>query len=297
LNAEHRTSNLPGKREATAFDVQSSMLDVRCSTWLLLNSGSCPPAFNMALDEALLESVSRLGRPVLRFYGWTEPAATFGYFQKFADVERATLLRPLIRRPTGGGIVPHDADWTYSFAFPPGHEWHSLKAEESYRRVHEWIQSAFANLGVTTELAPCSKKLQPFTHSSRREEAQESGSQPSTLNPQPGGQSLLTSAATSILPGQCFSGHEKFDVLWHGKKIAGAAQRRNKLGLLIQGSVQSRCMGISLARAGWQKAMSDVGRVDFGVEWSDFAPDGMLQDRAESLAAQKYSQAGYNSKR
>ena len=38
--------------------------------------------------------------------------------------------------------------------------------------------------------------------------------------------------------GPCFAGYEKFDVLWHGKKIAGAAQRRNKLGLLIQGSVQ-----------------------------------------------------------
>ena len=122
------------------------MLNVQ--SWLLLNSGTCAAAFNMALDEALLESVSRLGQPVLRFYGWTEPAATFGYFQKYAEVERATLLRPLIRRPTGGGIVPHDADWTYSLAFPPGHEWHSLKAEESYRRVHEWIQSAFAKLKV-----------------------------------------------------------------------------------------------------------------------------------------------------
>ena len=92
---------------------------------------------------------------MLRFYGWTEPAATFGYFQKYAEVERATQLRPLIRRPTGGGIVPHDADWTYSLVFPPGHEWHSLKAEESYRRIHDWIQSAFAKLKVETELAPC----------------------------------------------------------------------------------------------------------------------------------------------
>ena len=128
------------------------------STWLLLQSGPGAPALNMALDEALLESVSRLGRPVLRFYGWTEPAATFGYFQKFSGVERATLLRPLIRRPTGGGIVPHDADWTYSLAFPPGHEWHSLKAEESYHRVHKWIQSAFTKLNVTTELALRSQK-------------------------------------------------------------------------------------------------------------------------------------------
>ena len=261
------------------------------NSWLLLQSGPGSPAFNMALDEALLEAMPRLGRPVLRFYGWTEPAATFGYFQKYADVERATLLRPLIRRPTGGGIVPHDSDWTYSLAFPPGHEWHSLKAEASYRRVHEWIQSAFAKLNVTTELAPGCRKSIPSFRSSRREEALESGSQPLTLNPQPGNQSLLTSAPT----GQCFVGYEKFDVLWHGRKIAGAAQRRNKLGLLIQGSVQPP--PISLARTDWQKAMGDVGRVEFGVEWSDFAPDETLRERAEFLAKQKYSQMEFIRKR
>jgi lipoate-protein ligase A len=232
--------------------------------WLRLNSGACPAAFNMALDEALLESMSRLGRPVLRFYGWTEPAATFGYFQKYADVERATHLRPLIRRSTGGGIVPHDADWTYSLAFPPGHEWHSLKAEESYRRVHEWIQSAFAKLNMETELAPRSQK------------------------------SAIRNPQSAI---GCFVGHEKFDVLWHGGKIAGAAQRRNQLGLLIQGSVQSRSIGISIARPDWQKAMGDVGRVEFGVEWSDFAPDETLRERAEFLAKQKYSQPVFIRKR
>ena len=89
------------------------------NSWFLLQSGPGNPAFNMALDEALLEASAHVGKPVLRFYGWAEPAATFGYFQKFADVERATLLRPLIRRPTGGGIVPHDADWTYSLVFSP----------------------------------------------------------------------------------------------------------------------------------------------------------------------------------
>ncbi|MGO8838090.1 MAG: biotin/lipoate A/B protein ligase family protein [Limisphaerales bacterium] len=232
------------------------------NAWLLLQSGPCPPAFNMALDEALLEAVARLGRPVLRFYGWTEPAATFGYFQKYAAVESATRLRPLIRRPTGGGIVPHDADWTYSLAFPPGHAWHALRAEASYRRVHEWIQSAFAKLDVTTELA-----LRPRKSAIR--------------NPQPAM--------------GCFVGHEKFDLLWQGKKIAGAAQRRNKLGLLIQGSVQPP--RASLKRADWEQAMAGTGQAEWGVAWSDFEPDAALRERAESLARQKYSQREFITRR
>jgi hypothetical protein len=254
FNIQHSTpkeliSSLP-------LDVERSMLNVECSTWLLLNSGPCPPAFNMALDEALLEAVSRLDGPVLRFYGWTEPAATFGYFQKYTEVERATHLRPLIRRPTGGGIVPHDADWTYSLVFPPGHEWHGLKAEESYRHAHEWIQSTFTKLAVSTELA---------------------------------------SHAHSAGPGQCFAGHEKFDLLWNGKKIAGAAQRRNKLGLLIQGSIQPP--PISLSALDWRQAMGEAGRIEFGAKWSDFAPDGTLRERAEFLAQQKYSQPTFIRKR
>ncbi len=89
----------------------------------------------MALDEALLENASSVGRSILRFYGWTEPAATFGYFQKYADIERWTRLRPLIRRPTGGGLVPHDADWTYSLIVPPAEPWYELSATESYRLI------------------------------------------------------------------------------------------------------------------------------------------------------------------
>jgi lipoate-protein ligase A len=226
------------------------------NSWLLLQSGVCPPAFNMALDEALLEASAYTGKPVLRFYGWTEPAATFGYFQKYTDVERVTLLRPLIRRPTGGGIVPHDVDWTYSLTFPPNHEWHSFKAEESYRRVHDWIRSAFAKLNVITELAPSCKKS---------------------------------------APGECFIGHVKFDLLWKGRKIAGAAQRRNKLGLLIQGSIQPP--PISLMRAGWENAMCDVARQKFGIAWNDFSLDAKLRARVDKLVLEKYSQEAYNHKR
>ncbi len=210
----------------------------------------------MALDEALLEAMPRLGKPVLRFYGWKQAAASFGYFQRFADVERATLLRPLVRRPTGGGIVPHDADWTYSLAFPTVHEWYSLRAEQSYHRVHQWLQTAFARLDIPTALAPCCR---------------------------------ITG------PGQCFVGHEKSDLLWQGRKIAGAAQRRTRTGLLIQGSVQPP--PLSLAKIDWQQALCDTAHARFGARWAELELDTELRERAEALATEKYAAPTYTQRR
>jgi lipoyl(octanoyl) transferase len=224
-------------------------------SWYLLDSGPGHYALNMAVDEALLEAMPALAKPLLRFYAWTEPAASFGYFQKYSEVERATLLRPLVRRPTGGGLVAHDADWTYSLVFPTTHEWYAVTATESYRRVHEWIQAAFAMLGVPTELAECSRKS---------------------------------------APGQCFAGYEKFDLLWEGRKIAGAAQRRARSGLLIQGSIQPALL--SLDRSHWHEAMRQ-GVSGRGVQWSTLDLDAGLFARAKALAATKYSQPAFNRKR
>lgn len=232
-------------------------------TWYCLNSGPGEAAFNMALDETLLEKIASLGRPVLRFYGWATPASTFGHLQKHAAAEAATGLRPLIRRPTGGGIVPHDADWTYSLAVPPIHEWYELPAVQSYRRMHAWIQAAFARLKTPTELASAARK-------------------PVVPNVNP------------LIPVACFVGHEKFDLLWHGRKIAGAAQRRNQGGLLIQGSLQPPP---PITRKDWETAMLRAAQTEFGVDWQDLLPDGKLLARAEELAREKYSQAAYNQKR
>jgi len=239
---------------AQDWSIFHRVTDVLSKTWLVLDSGARAPAENMALDEALLELVAEVKHPVLRFYGWTEPAATFGYFQKYADVELMTGLRPLLRRPTGGGLVPHKNDWTYSVAFPPGHEWYQLKAEESYQRVHEWIRDAFTRLGLDTELSPCCQK---------------------------------------DMPGQCFIGAEKHDLLCGGKKIAGAAQRRNRHGLLIQGSVQPPPPKIT--RAEWQEAMKAVATRQWAVHWQSFEQDTTLQIR--HLVKGKYGQDSYHQKR
>ncbi len=224
--------------------------------WFLLQSGPGHYAANMALDEALLEAVPRLGHSILRFYGWLEPAASFGYFQKIADIESWTPLRPLVRRPTGGGLVPHDKDWTYSVIIPPSAAWYGLTAKESYRRIHEWIQEAFARLGFKMSLAP---------------------------------------TAVTAAPGQCFIGCEESDLLWRGQKVAGAAQRRRREGLLIQGSVQPPPG--APARAIWEEAMCEVGRSSYGLEWMALEPDAVLLGRAAQLSAKKFSQESYNRKR
>jgi lipoate-protein ligase A len=225
-------------------------------TWLLIESGAGDYAFNMAFDEALLEFAPQLNLPVLRFFEWQEKAASFGYFQKIAEIESATPLRPLVRRPTGGGLVPHDADWTYSVTIPPSHTWYELRASESYERMHQWIQRAFAKLEVPTELAPC-----------RRKET----------------------------PGQCFAGYEQSDVLWLGRKIAGAAQRRTKTGLLIQGSIQPQPTGV--LRTAWESAMCDAATAEWSAEWHERELPEELRQRAAALVETKYSRDEYNQRR
>ena len=225
-------------------------------TWQWLNSGACAYDYNMALDQALMDLAPQTAGPVLRFYGWTEPAASFGYSQRYADIEVITVLRPLVRRPTGGGLVPHAADWTYSLAFPPTHAWYKLKAAESYERVHQWICDAFTALGVSTSLAPC---------------------------------------AVNEGPGQCFIGAEKSDLLWRGRKVAGAAQRRTHNGLLIQGSIQPPSVG--LARNAWEESMLRIAEKHWGACWSALQPGPSLIALTDELRRTKYSQAAFNQRR
>ena len=225
-------------------------------SWILAEDGPGSAAWNMAFDEAMLLHAASFGAPMLRFYSWSEPAATFGYFQNYADICNWTQLRPLLRRPTGGGLVPHDADWTYSLVSPPGHWWCEMRAEESYKLLHTWISHAFALARIDTILSPCCAKE---------------------------------------LPGRCFAGPEKFDLLHQGKKIAGAAQRRNKHGLLIQGSIQNPPPGVT--RQEWQQAMIETGKDYLKGVPTAFGNDPAFLEDVKNLQASKYSAAEYNQKR
>ncbi|MBI1840181.1 MAG: lipoate--protein ligase family protein [Verrucomicrobia bacterium] len=224
--------------------------------WRWFRSGSCDASWNMAVDAALLESASTWPGPVLRFYGWNQPAATFGYFQRHAEMERATTLRPLIRRPTAGGLVPHSADWTYSLLFPASHGWHGLRAEESYRKLHEWVKRAFARWTADVELAPCCAKERP---------------------------------------GECFAGPEKHDLVWKLRKIAGAAQRRTRDGLLIQGSIQDQPPGID--RHAWEAGLMADATQAWGVQWTAFQPSDAWENTVGEIHRTRYALDAFHRRR
>lgn len=223
--------------------------------WFRLRSGPTDPALNMAIDQALLEAAPGRGVPVLRCYSWDRPAASFGYFQRLADVSLLTTLRPLVRRSTGGGVVPHDADWTYSAVIPPSHPWYGLSATESYERMHRWLRDAFTMIGVPTRLAPCCD---------------------------PSG------------PGQCFVGAEKSDLLHGDRKIAGAAQRRNRLGLLIQGSIHPPA---GAERPAFESALEQVATLQHAATWHDLPETDQLLEQARRINADVYAAEAHTARR
>jgi lipoate-protein ligase A len=167
----------------------------------------------MALDEALLEHVTL---PLLRTYTWEGDWVSFGYSQSYADVEANTPGYGLVRRWTGGGIVPHRPDWTFALIVPRSATLAQIRPIASYCQIHEAIAAALSQISVPTALSPTSP----------------SGAQAA-----------------------CFAGEPaQFDVLAPGgTKLCGGAQRRTRHGFLHQGSLQQTDVptdfGESLAQA------------------------------------------------
>lgn len=176
-------------------------------------------AENMAVDFLLLQRYPHAGAARFRHYEWRGAAFTFGFSQRIAYVREqlaAGLPCDLCRRPTGGGIVDHRHDWTYALVIPRGHPLEEARATQSYRVVHECLAEALGALGEPVEVK-------------------------AVCEPPPEGNSCVPAAG----PGVCFQRAELFDVVnpRTGAKVAGAAQKRNKHGLLFQGSIEKSAVG------------------------------------------------------
>ena len=165
-------------------------------------------AMNMAIDEALLEYAAL---PSIRFYRWHSPALSFGYFGKFAHAACYAGERDLVRRWTGGGIVFHGDDLTYSIVVPANDKAFSESSMSIYEKVHRALCDALEGNGKRAVVA---------------------------RGGDPGGAADAIRTAFSAGGYNCFANPVRADVIVDGRKIAGAAQRRTRRGLLQQGSIQ-----------------------------------------------------------
>src|SRR6266487_4451755 len=101
-------------------------------------------AMNMAIDEALLEYAAN---PVVRFYRWQSPALSFGYFGRFSDVVSYQRERDLVRRWTGGGIVFHGNDLTYSIVIPASEAVFGEQSTSIYEKIHHALCDVLIEAG------------------------------------------------------------------------------------------------------------------------------------------------------
>jgi lipoate-protein ligase A len=202
-------------------------------------------AMNMAIDQALLESAAA---PSIRFYRWESPALSFGYFGRFADVAEKASERDLVRRWTGGGIVFHGQDLTYSVVIPANDPVFAESPMSIYENVHRALRKVLFANGERAELAAVAS---------------------------------VVDVETAIVDRgyNCFANPVRADVTIDGRKVAGAAQRRTRAGLLQQGSVQYVDLENGLAERFAQGLSANCRERKI--------PDEVLKRGAE-LAEQKY---------
>jgi lipoyl(octanoyl) transferase len=174
--------------------------------WRLLNDPPASGAWNMAVDEALLEGVASGRSPAtLRFYSWTPACLSLGYFQPFGIVDvdgcRARGV-DVVRRPTGGRAILHDRELTYSLTLPASVLGHEAGIVPSYHRLSLALQAGLRELGVPATLAPAA------------------------ATPAGGDQGPV-----------CFDRPSSHEILLGGRKLVGSAQVRRGGALLQHGSI------------------------------------------------------------
>ena len=213
-------------------------------------------AINMAIDEALLETAVA---PTIRFYRWCSPALSFGYFGKFSDVSSYAAERDLVRRWTGGGIVFHGDDLTYSIVIPASDPVFDESSIAIYEKIHRALADALNGVGERAVVAG---------------------------GVDPGGIALSKHAAARGY--NCFANPVRADIMINGRKIAGAAQRRTRRGLLQQGSIQGTTTNTDLVEKFAQALSTNCGEIEISEE---------LFQRAQELAQRKYGTESWVRKR
>ena len=232
-------------------------------------------AMNMAIDEALLETAVV---PTIRFYRWRSLALSFGYFGKFSDVTIYAAERDLVQRWTGGGIVFHGDDLTYSIVIPAKDPVVDQSSIAIYEKIHRALCEGLAASGQDAELASVA---------ALGERRKSSKGDLQIAQRRPGNRRSLETAICDH-GYNCFANPVRADVMMDGRKIAGAAQRRTRRGLLQQGSIQGIPLNTDLAQR-FAQALS--------ANCSEFEATKAILKQAQELAQQKYGTESWLRKR
>ncbi len=168
----------------------------------LIDDPALDGAWNMAVDQALLETANATGQAILRFYRWSPATLSLGYFQAAADrsTHEASQDCQIVRRVTGGGAILHDCELTYSLCIPSQNRL-SSEHQRLYQVVHNAVIDGLSDWGISASLY--SDQEQPADNS-------------------------------RFL---CFERRTPGDIVFDGIKICGSAQRRLNKTILQHGSI------------------------------------------------------------
>jgi lipoate-protein ligase A len=226
--------------------------------WFLWQDAGRDAADNMAADEILLHHTQDLG-VVLRFYQWQTPTISIGYFQPLSSAPEGK--HQIVRRPTGGGVVDHRNDFTFSLVFPVTSPLYAVDRFESYRLINSTVAAALRNLSVTCHL--------------HTEDI------PKTVD------------RARML---CFQQPAKHDVVGANGKICGGAQRRRSTGMLHQGSIDLSRL-TELSRADFGQALSCAFQSLLKGDPAVFQPSAALAEEIANLGQSRYASSAWTNKR
>jgi lipoate-protein ligase A len=208
------------------------------NTWRYLDTGPASGADNMAMDEKLLaEAVKGSAVPILRFYTWAPPAVSLGRFQEVASSVNLAACRKhgidIVRRITGGRAVLHRHELTYSVISPIDNDLFPNDVLGTYKVLASGLLAGFVRLGVPAEMVSRSGIFAGMVKRDPKEPA-------------------------------CFSSPSWYEILVHGRKIVGSAQRRLAGAFLQHGSIlieHDPCLEAEvIPHNGAQDAVTCIGR-------------------------------------
>ena len=200
----------------------------------LLNMRKNNAAMNMAIDEAILLAQKEQPNPTLRFYDWTQPAFSFGYFQDIAEAVDIDACRAdhieLVKRMTGGGTVVHGWELTYTLILPRSDG--EISVANAYQRIGQSLVKAFQQLGVPAQCyIACPDTSRAVRNRTYRANESFSAVRNRTYPVETNIRNRTYRAETNI----CLTNPAEHDVMSdNNKKLAGVSVRRNRYGIMFQ---------------------------------------------------------------